>query len=165
MYKDKDQERQYQREYGKEWRKNNKEKLKGYRNEEDAEKRRERRLRYEKNNAEKVRATKKTWWGNTCRMYYTAKGRATKNNIPFTITREYVESITPAICPVLGIALQRGAENRDNSPSLDRIIPSLGYVEGNVVVVSNRANRLKGDASLQEMKQMVIFYEALISSS
>jgi hypothetical protein len=38
------------------------------------------------------------------------------------------------------------------SPSLDRIIPDRGYVPGNVRVVSDRANRLKGKRSLSELR-------------
>jgi hypothetical protein len=42
-----------------------------------------------------------------------------------------------------------------NSPSLDKIIPSKGYIKGNVWVISNRANTLKNDASLQELELLV----------
>ena len=36
-------------------------------------------------------------------------------------------------------------------PSLDRIIPELGYVKGNVVFISMRANSIKQDATEQEL--------------
>ena len=49
----------------------------------------------------------------------------------------------------------------DNAPSIDRIDNNRGYVSGNVLVVSNRANLLKNAASLIEMKQLVAFYENL----
>lgn len=44
---------------------------------------------------------------------------------------------------------------QDNSPSLDIIIPSKGYVKGNVWVISNRANRAKSNLSLEELKTLV----------
>ena len=44
------------------------------------------------------------------------------------------------------------------SPSLDRIIPKKGYVEGNVIIVSDLANRIKADATLDEIKKVVEFY-------
>jgi hypothetical protein len=44
-----------------------------------------------------------------------------------------------------------GQTRRDNQPSLDRVIPALGYVPGNVRVISFRANRLKQDATAEEV--------------
>ena len=43
------------------------------------------------------------------------------------------------------------------SPSLDQIVPGLGYVKGNVQVISHRANTLKSDGTLEEFKKLVIF--------
>lgn len=37
------------------------------------------------------------------------------------------------------------------SPSLDRRDPALGYVPGNVWVISNRANTMKNDARPDEL--------------
>jgi len=42
-------------------------------------------------------------------------------------------------------------ENRRKKPSLDRIIPELGYIKGNVVFISNWANIIKQDASEKEL--------------
>jgi hypothetical protein len=39
-----------------------------------------------------------------------------------------------------------------SSPSLDKIIPSRGYVKGNVMVVSSKANLMKSDASVTELR-------------
>lgn len=39
-----------------------------------------------------------------------------------------------------------------NDPSVDRIIPELGYTKGNVRVISNRANLLKNNASIEEIE-------------
>ena len=44
---------------------------------------------------------------------------------------------------------RRGAS--DNSPTLDKIIPEMDYVRGNIAVMSSRANRIKNDASLAEL--------------
>jgi hypothetical protein len=60
-------------------------------------------------------------------------------------------------CPVLGIPLDRSP--RDNTPSLDRIIPARGYVPSNVIVVSLRANQIKGDATVRELLAIARFYE------
>jgi hypothetical protein len=79
-------------------------------------------------------------------LIYRARQRAKKKNIICTITENDFE--IPAVCPVLGIPLVRGkGEIGSASPSLDRLIPSVGYVPGNVVVMSARANRLKCDCT------------------
>lgn len=64
--------------------------------------------------------------------------------------------VIPTHCPVLGIPLIMGTRlAKDNSPSLDRVNPALGYVKGNVYVISWRANRLKSDATLDEVKAIL----------
>lgn len=54
-----------------------------------------------------------------------------------------------------------GRGGKNNSPSLDRIRNELGYVRGNVIVISNRANRLKSDASIEELRDIASFYATL----
>ena len=58
----------------------------------------------------------------------------------------------PESCPILGIPLFMGTRHNPNSPSLDRVDNTLGYVKGNVQVISYRANALKKDASIKELK-------------
>ena len=93
-------------------------------------------------------------------MIASAKARAKKRGIPFNITVEDI--VIPDVCPVLGIELEfnrggRGA-SRDTSPSLDKVVPALGYVKGNVLIVSNRANRIKSDATVPELEAVAAFY-------
>jgi hypothetical protein len=60
----------------------------------------------------------------------------------------------PEFCPVfpwIRLEFRVGAERQDNSPSLDRIDNTKGYVKGNVRIVSWRANRLKGNATDEEL--------------
>lgn len=40
------------------------------------------------------------------------------------------------------------------SPSIDRIVPELGYVPGNIAIISWRANDLKKDATADEMRRI-----------
>lgn len=92
-------------------------------------------------------------------MVQNAKQRAKAAGVPCTI--KAVDIIIPTHCPVLGIPLARRLGKKggcDASPSLDRIVPSLGYVPGNIVVVSRRANRIKSDASIEELEQVADFY-------
>lgn len=94
-------------------------------------------------------------------MWYRARARARRKDIPFDIEQRDV--VTPAVCPVLGIPIACGDVGRgyptDNSPSLDRIDPSRGYVRGNIVVMSMRANRIKNDATLAELRALVAYLE------
>lgn len=88
------------------------------------------------------------------RICSTIKHRAKCNNIPFDI--DPTDIIMPKICPVLGIPIQRtvgkGSGYWTNNPSVDRINPDLGYVKGNVRVISHRANLLKSNATLEELE-------------
>lgn len=91
-------------------------------------------------------------------MLRNARSRALKKGLPFGV--EVTDFVVPDICPVLGIAIDRNVGNMgDNSPSVDRIRPELGYVKGNVRVISQRANRLKCDGTAAEMK---LVYEDLL---
>lgn len=58
----------------------------------------------------------------------------------------------PSHCPILGIEIDYFNEvMADNSPSLDRVDPDGGYVAGNVVIVSMKANRIKQNGTLDEI--------------
>lgn len=59
----------------------------------------------------------------------------------------------PQFCSVLGIELRKSpyGHAHDNSPSVDAIRHELGHVKGNLRIVSQRANRLKGNATLDEL--------------
>lgn len=69
--------------------------------------------------------------------------------------------VIPDRCPLLGIPLQQAGGFREaGSPSLDRIRPELGYVPGNVWAISYRANQIKNDATLAELRAIVAGLEA-----
>lgn len=89
-----------------------------------------------------------------------AKSRANKRNIIFDIVETDIEPTL--ICPVFGIKIEYGAgKNNPNGPSLDRTIPELGYVTGNVRVISYRANTLKQDATKNEVVMILQYMENL----
>lgn len=83
-----------------------------------------------------------------------ARKRAERLGLPYSLDPRRL--IIPAQCPVLGIPLISGGKRSIYSPSLDRIIPSLGYIHGNVRVISDHANRLKGDRSSQDLLSLSI---------
>ena len=91
------------------------------------------------------------------KMIQASKNRAKKARIPHGITK--ADIVIPSHCPVFGIPLVVGSGKvNDNSPSLDRIIPELGYVLGNIVVVSWRANSIKRNATIAELRLLADFY-------
>lgn len=92
-------------------------------------------------------------------MYHNALNRARKKGLPFNLTKEYLEGIMTYTCPVLGIPLVFGGPSREDSPSLDRIVPELGYVVGNVIVISNKANSIKNSASASEIRKVAQWLE------
>ena len=84
-------------------------------------------------------------------MWERAKRRAAKSGIPFDIEIEDV--FIPERCPVFGTPFRYGeGATLPESPSLDRIIPRLGYVKGNVAVISHRANAIKNNATSEELQ-------------
>lgn len=97
------------------------------------------------------------------------RNRAKVRGLPCTITED--DLVFPERCPILGIPLSfglgmgagHGLAFRDSRYSADRIDNSKGYVPGNVVIVSYRANRIKSDASAQELTAVARFYERLAS--
>lgn len=88
------------------------------------------------------------------------KASAKKRNIPFELALSDLDKIgIPITCPILGIPLYFNRESaKDNSVSFDRIDSTKGYTLDNMIVISNRANKIKSNATLDEMKKIVEFY-------
>lgn len=84
-----------------------------------------------------------------------AKSRAKKNGTTFDISADDIH--IPKFCPYLGIELKPFSEW--SSPSLDKIDPSLGYVKGNIQVISLLANTMKSSASID---QLITFAENVL---
>jgi hypothetical protein len=99
-------------------------------------------------------ARSKEWARNeplSAKIFRETRGRARREGIAFTI--EIGDITIPERCPVLGILLEKRGERRtDASPSIDRIDATRGYVKGNVAIISWRANRIKADATAEDLK-------------
>lgn len=81
--------------------------------------------------------------------FRTKKANAARIGKEWTV--EFGDLEFPTHCPILNIELDYFAETaQENSPSFDCVDPSKGYVKGNVVVISWRANRIKNDGSAEE---------------
>lgn len=84
-------------------------------------------------------------------MLSRAKRRAAEKGVDFDLDTSDI--ILPTHCPILGIELERGTkDNYEKTYSLDRIDNSLGYVKGNVRVISQLANSMKNSATPEQLK-------------
>jgi hypothetical protein len=102
------------------------------------------RFHYEPKSRETYRAYRLTWDGWKDQALRAARRRALRRGVPFSLLPSDLP--TPTTCPILGIPLVRNKRGMSaDSPTLDRVIPVLGYVPGNVVVISWLANTIKKD--------------------
>lgn len=139
MYKDLDAARKQKREWMRQYRRDHPEKVR-------ASRQKARKKVIEQ--AKKERLIPVSNWA-------AARWGAKKRGLEWAIERE--DYPIPVLCPALGIPLDWSSY--DNTPSLDRVDNEKGYVPGNVVVVSRRANRIKSAASVDELIKMGKFYE------
>lgn len=92
-----------------------------------------------------------------------AKTRARKKNLEFSLTLEDI--IIPKICPIFNtpIILKRDSNQRGMSqknydgPSIDRIDTTKGYIKGNIIICSWRANLYKGCMTFEQIKSWYKF--------
>jgi hypothetical protein len=90
--------------------------------------------------------------------------------VPFDLEPQDIKdklNLAGSKCPVLGVDMEiskLGSKNNDLTPSIDRIDPKKGYVKGNIIVVSMRANRIKTDATVDEIRKVANFYDKLLKN-
>tara|TARA_R110002096_G_C14384408_1_gene706021 strand:+ start:442 stop:849 length:408 start_codon:yes stop_codon:yes gene_type:complete len=80
-------------------------------------------------------------------MLATSRYRAKKKGLDHDITLDDI--IIPYLCPLLKIEM---IKDTDTAPSLDRVDSTKGYVKGNVMVISRKANTIKNDATFAEFE-------------
>ncbi len=89
-------------------------------------------------------------------MLSDARKRAKNKGLEFSITAKDIH--IPEVCPIFGIKLEQSCGRpKDNSPSLDRLDSSKGYIPGNVVVISYRANHIKNNGTADEHRRIADF--------
>lgn len=95
----------------------------------------------------------------TKQIYNRLKSSAKKRQIEFDLTLTDINQLSfPLTCPILGIRLKyHKGSVQDDSYSIDRIDNTLGYVSGNLQVISYKANRAKNNLTEEELKRLVIF--------
>ena len=90
-------------------------------------------------------------------LYSRLKNSAKKRDILFDLSISDMYLISyPLTCPILGLPLQfHKGKAQDNSYSVDRIDSSLGYHIDNIQIISNKANRIKNNATSEELQKFV----------
>ena len=95
-------------------------------------------------------AWRKTDRGVIGRLLNGAKKRAKETGRECSIAA--ADIFIPPLCPLLCIPIIVGrGKQGPNSPSVDRIDSSKGYIPGNVWIISQKANRVKSDATPEEI--------------
>src|SRR5208337_4667948 len=128
-------------EYQRKWRKNNRKKIKATRD------------RFKRRHPEAAVGYKQKDVANY--LIVQKRHDAKRRGLTFSLTIADISPL-PVTCPVFGTMLDysfdKGGVALDNSPSIDRFDSTLGYVPGNVRVISTAANRIKNNATLTQLK-------------
>lgn len=77
-----------------------------------------------------------------------ARTNAKRMGLPFNLVIEDI--IIPKQCPLLKTTIDAWG-HKDVCPSIDRIDSNLGYIKGNIHVISWKANRMKNTATIPEL--------------
>lgn len=140
----------------------------------DSNRKEEKKLRertYRKENPERYRQYRKDnynknkyRWTPVCRemtLLKNSKTRARLKALPHDILLEDI--IIPEYCPVFkDIRLSViNPKSQFDSPSLDRIKPELGYVKGNVIVMSHLANTIKSNGTAEQHRMIADWMDSL----
>lgn len=171
----------------KEWRAENKERLSEYKKkyessperkalksqkdreyrEKNSERLSAQRAEYREKNRELIRENARKYYKEKpeCFVLHNIKTRAKKNGVPFDLVAE--DLLAPEFCPVLGMRLERSSNPNggvtDCAPTVDRLIPELGYVRDNIIIVSHKANRIKNDSTIEELEAVARFYRNIFT--
>jgi len=92
------------------------------------------------------------------------KRRAHRQGVPYDLDSTYIRALLAATnytCPVFDVpfdpTMEAGGKPGPKrwSASIDRIVPSLGYVKGNVRIISSYANGIMSNAPLDDIETVV----------
>ncbi len=87
-------------------------------------------------------------------IWHRAKTRSKTYGIDFNL--ELSDIIIPDVCPIFGTVFITG--DYDLTPSIDRMDSTKGYVKGNIIIISNKANRIKSNATAKEIRKVADFF-------
>jgi len=90
------------------------------------------------------------------------KARAKECDLPFDITENHLKEIWTDVCPAFGTPLDiKAKKSEEGHAQLDRVVPRKGYTIGNVVWLSQRANRIKDDATIEDLERLLEWLKSL----
>lgn len=94
------------------------------------------------------------------------KDRANRRGYESDLGLEDIPILTD-VCPVLGIKYKKGkGKLQDASPSIDRLNPNLPYLKkhkDNLCYISHKANRIKNNATADDLRKVLEFIERGVS--
>ena len=127
-------------------------------------------LRYECRICDNERQNKRTRANPFATLLSNVKTRAKRKGWDFDIDEDYLRSLDREICPYLEIPIywgkgQGGKAAGDNSKSIDRINSQRGYVKGNLIICSMRANRNLSNATAEEMEIIARNFKRIFNST
>lgn len=94
-------------------------------------------------------------------MLANARARAKRENYPCSITMKDI--IFPKFCPITNLELRfNKGKTAEDSYTLDKIIPELGYVPGNIRVISRKANRWKDNMTRENIQTLLDYIDGKI---
>jgi len=98
---------------------------------------------------------------NLKRLLQHLKQSAKRRGLDFDLTELYLENLSfPLTCPILHVPLEYGLRTYSEfKPSVDRIDSDLGYVQGNIQILSIKANRSKNNLNEAELKKFALYYK------
>jgi len=98
---------------------------------------------------------------NLKRLLQHLKQSAKHRNLEFNLTELYLENLSfPISCPILGVPLEYGVRKYSEfKPSVDRIDSDAGYIQGNIQILSIKANRAKNNLTEAELKKFALYYK------
>jgi hypothetical protein len=92
----------------------------------------------------------------TCKVYLPLSSYAVNNAAKDGL--QWVCKVCDNKCPIFGFNLEwNGNGFRETSPSIDRIDSSRGYTKDNIQIISWKANRIKGYATVEDL-EIVLAY-------
>lgn len=111
------------------------------------------------NNRQKIVDRENLYWQNNINRYVLKHARSSAKIKGLEFNLELHDIIIPTHCPVFGFELVslkgKGKQKTNNSISIDRIDNTKGYVKGNIQIISWRANRIKADATIEELEKLL----------
>ena len=106
-------------------------------------------------------------YGDFLRIPKTMISRAKdRNKYEININWQDICKVWPADnkCPIMRSTFRRG-EPRKNSPSLDRIDSTKGYTPDNIQIISDLANKMKQNATPEELERFCKYYGKINSNN